>query len=728
MNSINPTVVEVALPLSSFNTYLYTIPKNTSLKIGQYVLVPFKNRKLAGYVVNFRQEIPKGIMLKDVEAILDPVPLFSSEVLELCKWTSSYYHYPLGKVIRNILPPGYRKIPIKDRPKTEQWAVLKELPQNFKKIGKKGEAVLKRLNQYKELPSTQLKDISPYAPAIVKRLEKKGLVTIEERRIWRDIWGKVIHLSPGLPHLNKYQSAAVTTLTQSLYARCFRAFLLHGIPYSAKIEIYLHLVTEALRLNLTSLVLVPEIDLATEMEGIFRGHFGDRLAIFHSELPRGALFDVWERIRQGRAKVVLGARSAIFTPLENMGVIIVDEEQDDSYKQERGIRYHARDLALVRAKKSHCLLILNSFAPSLTSFYHALSGKYHYLSLREEVTGLHRLHILDMRKESLIKPYLSKFLIKRIKDHLVKKHQILLFLNRRGFASFVLCPDCGYVFRCPNCAVGLTYHLKEKRLICHYCGYAIPAPAICPNCKGFNVKPLGLGTERLEKELRSLLPRAHIKRLDSDVARKKGECLKILKEFYEGEIDILIGTQMVVGQRFPRIGLVGIILADISINIPDFLAAERTFQILNQVIGGGRGEVVVQTYNPNHYALNFLKKGTLDFYFKESALRKRLLYPPFSRLINLRFEGNSSEVVKECAHRTADISYNLKKEPQYQDIHILGPAEAPLFKLKGRYRWQLLLRAERAKILHKFCKDLMDRVKCSSRVRFVIDVDPINII
>lgn len=721
-------VVEVALPLSSFNTYLYSIPKNTSLKIGHLVLVPFKNRKLAGYVVDFKQKVPEGMILKDVETILYPVPLFSGEVLELCKWASPYYHYPLGKAIKNILPPGHRKIPIKDRPKMEQWAVLKEFPQDFKKIGKKEEAVLKRLNQYKELPLTQLKDISPYARAIVKRLEEKGLVTLKKRRIWRDIWGKVIHFSPSLPRLDKYQSAIVATLTQSLCARCFRAFLLHGIPYSAKTEIYLHIVTEALKLNLTSLVLVPEIALITEMEGIFRSHFGDKLAIFHSELSPGAIFDVWERIRQGRAKVVLGTRSAIFTPLENVGVIIVDEEQDDSYKQERGIRYHARDLALVRAQKSHCLLILNSFTPSLTSFYHALSGKYYYLPLKAKITHLHGLHILDMRKEMLIKPYLSRFLLKRIKNHLAKKQQILLFLNRRGFASFILCPDCGYAFRCPNCAVGLTYHLKEKRLICHYCGYAIPAPAICPNCKGFNVKHLGLGTERLEKELKSLLPKAHIKRLDSDIAKRKRERLNVLKEFYEGKVDILIGTQMIVGQHFPRIGLVGIILADISINIPDFLATERTFQILNQVVGGGEGEVVIQTYNPNHYALNFLKKGALDFYFKEGASRKKLLYPPFNRLINLRFEGSSTEVVEECVHKMADMAYNLKKEPQYQDIHILGPAEAPLFKLKGKHRWQLLLRAEKAKILHKFCKDLIDRVKCSSRVKFVIDVDPINII
>ncbi len=722
-------VVDVALPLSSLDTYLYSIPKNISLEIGHLVLVPFKNRKLAGYVVDFKQKVPEGIMLKDVEAILEPMPLFSSEILELCKWASSYYHYPLGKVIKNILPPGHRKIPIKDRPKMEQWAVLKEFPQNFKKIGIKGEAILKRLNQHKELRLSQLKDITPNPKAVVKRLEEKGLVTIEKRRIWRDTWGKVIYLSPSLPHLDKYQLAAVTTLTQSLYARCFRAFLLHGATYSAKTEIYFHTITEALKLNLTSLVLVPEIALITEMEGIFRRHFGDKLAVFHSELSKGVIFDVWERIRQGRVKVILGARSAIFAPLKNIGVIIVDEEQDDSYKQEKGIRYHARDLALVRAQKSHCLLILSSFTPSLTSFYHALSGKYYYLPLKAKIAKAHlpQVHILDMRKEALIKPYLSKFLLKRIKSHLAKKHQILLFLNRRGFASFILCPDCGYAFRCPNCAVGLTYHLKEKRLICHYCGYAIPAPAICPNCKGFNVKHLGLGTERLERELRSILPKAHIKRLDSDIAKKKKERLQVLKELYEGKIDILIGTQMIVGQHFPKIGLVGIILADISINIPDFLATERTFQILNQVAGEVRGEVIIQTYNSGHYALNFLKKGMLDFYFKEGALRKKLLYPPFSRLINLRFEGSRAEVVKECAHRMVDMAYDLKKQTKYQDIYILGPAEAPLFKLKGKHRWQLLLRAEKAKILHKFCKDLIDKIKCSSKVKFVIDVDPINI-
>jgi len=721
-------IVEVALPLSSFDTYLYTIPKGISLEIGHRVLVPFRKRRLAGYVVGFKEKAPDGVVLKDIEAILDKVPLFSSEILELCKWASSYYHYPLGRLIKHILPPGHRKVPTKDRPRMEQWVILKKFPKDFKRIGKKGEAILKRLNDYKELPLSQLRDISPHPSLIVKRLEKKGFLAIEGRRVWRDIWGKVIYFSGGLPHLDKYQSAIVATLVQGLYARCFRAFLIQGAEGKAKVDIYLHILNEALKIGLTGLVLVPEITLITELEGAFRRHFGDKVAIFHSGLSHGAIFDAWERIRQGKARIVLGTRSAIFSPIKDLGIIIIDEEQDDSYKQESGIRYHARDLAFVRAQKAHCLLVLSSTAPSVTSFYSALSGKYYYLPLKTDKAHLPKLHILDMRKEALIRPYLSRFLLKRIKFYLKKGEQILLFLNRRGFASFVFCPDCGYAFKCPNCAIGLTYHLREKRLICHYCGYSVPAPAICPNCKGFNVRHLGLGTEGLEEELKSILPKAHIKRLDSDVAKRRKERLKILKEFYEGEIDILVGTQMIAGYHFQRIGLVGIILADISINIPDFLAAERTYQIINQIAGYSRSELIIQTYNPNHYALTFFKRGIMDFYFKEGTLRKKLLYPPFNRLINLRFEGNRQELVKECAHQVATVAFELKKQSEYQDIHVLGPAEAPVFKIKGRYRWQVLLKGERVKVLHNFFGDLVDRVKCPTRVKFVIDVDPINIV
>ena len=721
-------IVEVALPLSSFDTYLYTIPKGISLEIGHRVLVPFRKRRLAGYVVGFKEKAPDGVVLKDIEAILDKVPLFSSEILELCKWASSYYHYPLGRLIKHILPPGHRKVPTKDRPRMEQWVILKKFPKDFKGIGKKGEAILKRLNDYKELPLSQLRDISPHPSLIVKRLEKKGFLAIERRRVWRDIWGKVIYFSGGLPHLDKYQSAIVATLVQGLYARCFRAFLIQGAEGKAKVDIYLHILNEALKIGLTGLVLVPEITLITELEGAFRRHFGDKVAIFHSGLSHGAIFDAWERIRQGKARIVLGTRSAIFSPIKDLGIIIIDEEQDDSYKQESGIRYHARDLAFVRAQKAHCLLVLSSTAPSVTSFYSALSGKYYYLPLKTDKAHLPKLHILDMRKEALIRPYLSRFLLKRIKFYLKKGEQILLFLNRRGFASFVFCPDCGYAFKCPNCAIGLTYHLREKRLICHYCGYSVPAPAICPNCKGFNVRHLGLGTEGLEEELKSILPKAHIKRLDSDVAKRRKERLKILKEFYEGEIDILVGTQMIAGYHFQRIGLVGIILADISINIPDFLAAERTYQIINQIAGYSRSELIIQTYNPNHYALTFFKRGIMDFYFKEGTLRKKLLYPPFNRLINLRFEGNRQELVKECAHKVATVAFELKKQSEYQDIHVLGPAEAPVFKIKGRYRWQVLLKGERVKVLHNFFGDLVDRVKCPTRVKFVIDVDPINIV
>jgi len=436
----------------------------------------------------------------------------------------------------------------------------------------------------------------------------------------------------------------------------------------------------------------------------------------------------------------VGARSAIFAPLRRLGMIIVDEEHETSYKQEEKLKYNARDLAVVRAKLCDAVLILGSATPSLETFHNAVVDKFHLLKLEERIEGkpLPAVEIVDMRREKERGVVLSQRLRNALAQNLAMGGQSFLFLNRRGFANFIQCPDCGFVFKCPNCSVSLTYHFRGKKLICHYCNYTIVVPDLCPKCQGYRIRSLGIGTEGVEDEVRRVFPRSTVDRMDRDTTKGKRSHQRILKRVESGETDILVGTQMIAkGHDFPNVTLVGVICADLSLNFPDFRSGERTFQLLTQVAGrAGRGvnpgKVIIQTFNPGHYSVQMAKQQDFaKFYDQEARFRRELSYPPFSRLINCRIEGTSQRRSMRAAQEMGQWGTRLLKERPYGgEIEILGPSPAPLAKLKGKYRYHMLIRGKRANPLHRFVEELaeeMNRRWGRAGIGLSIDVDPISV-
>jgi primosomal protein N' (replication factor Y) len=482
--------------------------------------------------------------------------------------------------------------------------------------------------------------------------------------------------------------------------------------------------------------LVPEIALATQLEAHFLGRFGSRVALLHSGLSSGQRYDQWRRIAQGKADVVIGARSAVFAPLEDPGLIIVDEEHDSSYKQDEGFRYHARDLAVLRASRSAGVVILGSATPSVTSYYHATQGKYKLLKLlkRIEQRPLPEVEVVNMQSVKTISgrpPVFSPLLIKSLRDNLERGEQSLIFLNRRGYANFMICRDCGQPVQCKHCQVSLTLHKSDNKLLCHYCGFSVNSKTVCTNCQSVSLTAIGVGTERLELELSELLPGARIARLDRDTCRKRNDYIRILRAVHKGDIDILMGTQMITkGHHFPNVTLVGIVLADTGLGLPDFRAGERTFQLIAQVTGrAGRGtkpgRVIIQTFQPEHYAIEMARNHDYSgMYSREIELRKNLGYPPLTRIVNIKIEATEEKYVQEAAAGLANLARKLQKRSEPE---VLGPAPAPLTRLRDKYRWQLLIKGKKLETLHTFLYRLEGEIASLSkagRVKISIDVDP----
>ena len=522
----------------------------------------------------------------------------------------------------------------------------------------------------------------------------------------------------------------------------YRPFLLNGVTGSGKTEVYMRVANEVLKQGRCVLVLVPEIALITQMEHRFRARFGECVSVLHSGLSAGERYDQWSRILQGKAMIGIGARSAIFAPFDNLGLIIVDEEHDSSYKQEGMLRYNARDLAVVRAKQNECTVLLGSATPSIQSYYNVDSQKFTELTLekRVEQRPLPEISIVDLRQirdARGIHRYIAPELNLAIKETLERGEQVLLFLNRRGYASFPVCGACGQPMRCKHCDISLTLHQRTNAYRCHYCGYSRAATSSCETCGSSNIKQLGLGTEKLEDMLKSHFKKARIARMDRDTTIRKGSILKLLKGLKHKNIDILVGTQMVAkGHDFPSITLVGIICADLSLSFPDFRAGERTFQLLAQVAGrAGRGDrpgrVILQTYNPEHFCISAARKQDFkSFYRQEINFRRALNYPPFARMIQLKISGKNPQETEIHARLIGDLCRTLKQksaEP-YQSVEIMGPIEASLTRIAGRYRWQILLKGSNTRALHQFINQLM--VECAAvftrrRVQVAIDVDPV---
>jgi primosomal protein N' (replication factor Y) len=639
-----------------------------------------------------------------------------------------------GLVSRQVLLRGGAAKPLQAR-----WARPKGAAPSDEGLSPKKREILEALSAAGELPVSELAARIPRAAACLRALEQAGRLEIFHRRLYRDPFG--VPIPPDrAPSLTAAQEAAVREVCSAL-GRGFRTFLLKGVTSSGKTEVYMRVAAEAVATGRSALVLVPEIALISQTERRFRARFGERIAVLHSGLSEGERLDQWTRILQREVRIAIGVRSAVFAPFSDLGVIIVDEEHDASYKQEGGLHYSARDLAVVRAQQLKALALLGSATPSLQSYYNVRSGKYSELVLpqRIEERPLPDVRVVDLRQRRDLRGpgrFISDELKQAMAETLSRGEQVLLFLNRRGFASFPVCAACGSSLRCRHCDISLTLHQAANAYRCHYCNYSRPATAVCDACGSSKIKRLGMGTEKVEAAAQALFPQARIARMDHDTTRRKGSILSLLKGLRERTVDVLVGTQMVAkGHDFPAITLVGIICADLSLSFPDFRAGERTFQLLAQVAGrAGRGErpgqVILQTYNPENFNIRAARDQDFEaFYEKEIGFRKALCYPPLARMIQLRISGRDPQRTRQSAERVGECCRLLKAADaeNFSALEILGPAEAALARIAGHFRWQVLLKSPNGGALHRFMDRLIaehPQVFAGRSVRVLIDVDP----
>ncbi len=626
----------------------------------------------------------------------------------------------------------------------EEQKLLETYIETAKRKSPREASLLEFLKKEKrELPLKEINLSINGASRILDRLEKKGLVrSFYKERLREPLWGMEIESTQEFS-LNQEQKAVLEALEKALAENRYHPFLLYGVTGSGKTQVYIEIVRKVLEKGKDALVLVPEISLTPQIITRFKTVFGEKVGPYHSSLSPGERFDVWRGIKEGRIKVVVGTRSAIFSPLSNLGVIVVDEEQDYSYKQkEPDPRYNARDLALVRGKMNKALVVLGSATPSLESFYNAEKGKYTLLQLTQRVDKkpLPQVKITSLKEERKKGNYsvFSDELSSGLKRKIERKEQAILFLNRRGFSNFIKCEECGYIFRCPHCEISLNFHRTDFSLRCHYCNYKTQASPVCPECSGSRLTHKGIGTQRIEEEIKKLLPEISIRRMDQDTTYHKDSHWEILKGFASRDFSLLLGTQMVTkGLDFPDVTLVGVILADTSLDFPDFRAKERTFQLLTQVAGrAGRGksggEVILQTYYPEDWAIKLSAEQNFpDFYQKEIKEREELFYPPFSRLVLIRFQGKEEKRVEKTAEVFGEkLCSRLKaKGNSLKSYQILGPAPAPLPRIKDDYRYQILIKTKDIRAITRRIDSILE--KSNSRdypgVKIFLEVDPLDI-
>ncbi|MBN1364722.1 MAG: primosomal protein N' [Syntrophaceae bacterium] len=673
-----------------------------------------------GKLLTFLNKYPQGIALSSISKI-SGLKNVSSAIRKL--QTAGLVH--VEKKQSKQLSPLKEKI-----------ITLEEDKLTGAKLTDKQEKLVEFIRSTGAISLNDLIEKSNISEDIVKRLRDKGIINfVEKEKIRAASLDSSIGQNKNRIILNNQQAQALKEISGSLEKKVFTAIMLHGVTGSGKTEIYLKAIEKVLSNGGSAIYLVPEIALTPQLISRVAGRFDEKkIAVLHSGIAESVRYDQWRQIKGSLINLVIGTRSALFAPAQNLKLIIVDEEHDISYKQDERLCYNARDMAILKAKMSSAVVITGSATPSVHTCFNARTKKYRHLELPQRVDEkpMPAVEIIDMKaqQEKLGKvPILSDALTEEIKETLGKKEQILLFLNKRGFDTFLVCADCGYNFRCPNCAVSLKNHAAEGVVKCHYCDYTIKSLPLCPSCQNSRILSYGVGTQKLEKEIEKLFPQARIQRMDSDTTSRKGSQEKILRDLEKREIDILIGTQMITkGHDFPFITLVGVISADTSLNMPDFRAAEKTFQLITQVAGrGGRGDtpgkVIIQTFNPQHYALKHAQNHDYKtFYEEEIDFRKALQYPPFSRIINLRLSSIKKDVLVEEAHLLGKLAKKLCA--RHGNItEIIGPAESPLAKIRGRFRWQMLIKGKDINAMHQIAREIMNRHK-NSKVRIIADVDP----
>ncbi|OPY57198.1 MAG: Primosomal protein N' [Pelotomaculum sp. PtaU1.Bin035] len=735
---------EVIVDLNARRTdrvFHYAVPPELwdKVDVGARVLVPFGGRRLAGYVVGFGY--PGGaVNIKEIAGVLDAWQVFTPELLALARWMAESYLCSTAEALQRILSPrlqvkGTRVV--KHLRTTLSEAELEIFISSLDRAPKQA-AVLRTAVKCPGLTRKELADAAEVSPSVVDSLVEKGILAVSAEEVL---------CRPGRPagsfakietlDLNAGQKDALEKVAGAIRQRSFGVFLLHGVTGSGKTEVYLRAIAAVLETSRQALALVPEISLTPQMVDLFRERFGGQVAVLHSALSGMERYGEWRRVKEGAAPVVLGTRSAVFAPMPSPGLFVIDEEHESSYKQDGHLRYHAREIALKRAQLAGAVVLLGSATPSLESQFRASAGgPYQLVTLNERIDGrsLPPVRVVDMRREQKEghRGIFSRVLIAAVSRRLEEREQTLLFLNRRGFASFVICRECGMVFKCPRCDISLTYH-QDGRLRCHYCNYTVGLPDRCPGCGSYHIGQFGAGTQKVEEEARRFFPGARILRMDSDSTARKGSHAQIVNAFRDRRADILIGTQMIAkGLDFPGVTLVGVINADTTLHMPDFRAAERTFQLLTQVAGrSGRGslpgEALIQTYCPEHYSITAAAAHDCNkFYQNEMPVRRSLGYPPFGHLARLLLTHEDEETVKKGAALVKELLNNLLPGEK-KSVSILGPAPAPLGKIKDRFRWQLVLKAYNRNLLRDIIKEglsVLEKNHSSFKPAINVDINP----
>ena len=706
-------------------TFTYKIPDEfiSKVKCGIRVLVPFGKQKLEGFVLQIHQNKPE-FDCKDIISLIDEEVILNDELISLGKYMSK-------KVLCNLILCYQSMLPKALKAKNETH--IKKQYKTYLKLNLSYEDAIKKIKNEKQkqiidkLKDTKIekKELLKISASSIQTLYKNNILTEEKEEIYRKKWDKLSLEKPN--PLTEEQNKVFKEIKKHM--NTFYPFLLYGVTGSGKTEVYMHLIEEVKKENKCALILVPEISLTPQLTHMFQKRFGEDIAILHSKLSDGERYDEWRRIARGEVSIAIGARSAVFAPLKNIGIIIVDEEHSSTYKQENNPKYHTIDIAIKRSKYHKCPLVLGSATPSIENYTRAKLNIFHLLEMKTRVNkNLPKVTLVDM-KEEIKEGYslFSRLLTQKIEEKLSKNEQVILLLNRRGYTTVVTCKNCGFTQKCPHCDIPLTYHKASNTMRCHYCGYGTFKINVCPECQSRNINEFGLGTQKLEEEVEKKF-KARVLRMDADTTSLKDAYEKMIQSFKNHEYDVLIGTQMIAkGLNFPLVTLVGVLNIDASLQIPDFRSSERTYQLLSQVAGrAGRfslhGEVIFQGFNMDHYSVKYASIHDYEgFYQEEIKIRKMLQYPPYTELILLKMISKDENTLKEESQK---IKNYLERKKQGK---ILGPTPSNLYKLNDRYHYQIMIKIKNKKDLYSSLIFLKDKYKDNKKFTLEIDVNPLKV-